>query len=50
MKVLHIYAFDYGGIAAYRLHLGLKSIGIKSKMLVWNDSKKDTIQISNGKH
>jgi len=36
MKVLHIVTQNCGGagLAAFRLHLGLKSIGIKSKMLL----------------
>ncbi len=36
IKILHICTqdFDGAGIAAYRLHIGLKSIGINSKMLV----------------
>lgn len=36
MKILHICRQDFGGagIAAHRLHLGLKSSGVQSKMLV----------------
>ncbi len=43
MKVLHICTQDYGGagIAARRLHLGLKSIGVESKMLVLHRSSSD---------
>ncbi len=43
MKVLHICTQDSGGagIAAYRLHIGLKSIGVKSKMLVLHRSSSD---------
>ncbi len=43
MKVLHICTQDYGGagIAAYRLHIGLKSIGVESKMLVLHSSSSD---------
>lgn len=43
MKVLHICTQDPGGagIAAYRLHIGLKSIGVESKMLVLHSSSSD---------
>ncbi len=43
MKVLHICTQDSGGagIAAYRLHIGLKSIGVESKMLVLHSSSSD---------
>jgi len=43
MKVLHICTQDSGGagIAAYRLHIGLKSIGVESKMLVLHRSSSD---------
>ncbi len=36
MKNLHISTYDFGGAAraAFRLHLGLNSICLKSKMLV----------------
>ena len=44
MKILHICTQDYGGagIAAHRLHLGLKSIGVQSKMLVLHRSSSDS--------
>ncbi|MCK4782107.1 MAG: hypothetical protein KAV87_00040, partial [Desulfobacteraceae bacterium] len=44
MKILHICTQDYGGagIAARRLHLGLKSIGVESKMLVLHSFSSDT--------
>lgn len=43
MKVLHICTQDSGGagIAARRLHVGLKSIGVESKMLVLHSSSSD---------
>jgi len=43
MKILQISTMDYGGAgkAAYRLHLGLKSIGVDSKMLVLNRGLQD---------
>lgn len=48
MKVLHISTMDYGGAgnAALRLHLGLKSIGVSSEMLVLRkkSSDKDVIK------
>lgn len=42
MKVLHISTTDFGGAgnAAYRLHLGLRSLGINSKMLVLGRQKR----------
>ena len=50
MKVCHICTLDNGGagIAAYRLHLGLKSIGLDSKMLVMHrsSSDKDVVQFN----
>lgn len=44
MKILHICAQDYGGAgtAARRLHLGLRSIGVESKMLVLHSFSSDT--------
>ncbi len=43
MKILHICTQDYGGagIAAWRLHLGLKSIGVESKVLVLHSFSSD---------
>jgi len=43
MRILHICTLDSGGAgkAALRLHLGLKSIGVKSKMLVLHRSSSD---------
>lgn len=43
MKVLHICTQDSGGagIASRRLHVGLKSIGVESKMLVLHSSSSD---------
>lgn len=44
MKILHICTQDYGGagIAAHRLHLGLKAINVQSKILVLHCSSSDS--------
>lgn len=44
MKTLHIFTTDQGGAAkaAIRLHLGLKSIGVQSKMLTLPRTSSDT--------
>lgn len=44
MKILHICTMDWGGAgkAALRLHLGLKSIGVESKMLVLHHKSSDS--------
>jgi len=44
MKILHISTMDYSGAgtAAFRLHLGLKSLGFNSKMLVLNRKSQDS--------
>jgi len=50
MKVLHISTMDNQGAgkAAFRLHSGLRSIGVESKMLVLNrtSSDQDVLQLS----
>ena len=53
MRILHICTTNNGGAgkAAFRLHLGLKSIGVKTKLLVLRrsgSSNSDVVEFTQG--